>query len=86
MEKIYDVIIIGAGISGLSAAHFIKKLSPSFEVMLLEASGRAGGAIQSFHQDGFWLNGVPTGFWTMRRKAEKFLKIQAFTVRPSKRL
>jgi len=53
MEKISDVIIIGAGISGLSAAHFIKKLAPSLEVMLLEASSRAGGAIQSFHQDGF---------------------------------
>jgi oxygen-dependent protoporphyrinogen oxidase len=74
MEKIYDVIIIGAGISGLSAAHFIKKLSPSFEVMLLEASGRAGGAIQSFHQDGFLAEWGPHGFLDNAAESREILE------------
>jgi oxygen-dependent protoporphyrinogen oxidase len=74
MEKIYDVIIIGAGISGLSAAHFIKKLSPSLEVMLLEASGRAGGAIQSFHQDGFLAEWGPHGFLDNAAESREILE------------
>jgi len=74
MEKIYDVIIIGAGISGLSAANFIKKLAPSFEVMLLEASGRAGGAIQSFHQDGFLAEWGPHGFLDNAAESREILE------------
>ena len=74
MEKIYDVIIIGAGISGLSTAHFIKKLSPSLEVMILEASGRAGGAIQSFHQDGFLAEWGPHGFLDNAAESREILE------------
>lgn len=74
MEKIYDVIIIGAGISGLSAAHFIKKSAPSSEVMLLEASGRAGGAIQSFHQDGFLAEWGPHGFLDNAAESREILE------------
>lgn len=62
MEKIYDVVIIGAGISGLSAAHFLAKFAPSLKVLLLEKSERAGGAIRSFRQDGFLAEWGPHGF------------------------
>ena len=48
-----DVIIIGAGLSGLSAAHFLKKSEPDLQVVLLEKKERAGGAVQSFKKDGF---------------------------------
>jgi len=74
MEKISDVIIIGAGISGLAAAHFIKKLAPSFEVMLLEAGDRAGGAIQSFHQDGFLAEWGPHGFLDNAEESREILE------------
>ncbi|MCK9296486.1 MAG: protoporphyrinogen oxidase [Desulfobulbaceae bacterium] len=74
MEKISDVIIIGAGISGLAAAHFLKKLAPSLEVMLLEASGRAGGAIQSFHQDGFLAEWGPHGFLDNAEESREILE------------
>ncbi|RJX31196.1 MAG: protoporphyrinogen oxidase [Desulfurivibrio sp.] len=74
MEKISDVIIIGAGISGLAAAHFLKKSAPGLEVMLLEASGRAGGAIQSFHQEGFLAEWGPHGFLDNAEESREILE------------
>ncbi len=62
MEKIYDVIIVGAGISGLAAAHFLKKMNPECSFLLLEKSDRAGGAIQSYKKDGFLAEWGPHGF------------------------
>jgi oxygen-dependent protoporphyrinogen oxidase len=41
------VVVVGAGIAGLAAAYRIKTLSPPTEVVLLEASRRAGGLIDS---------------------------------------
>lgn len=35
----YDVIIIGAGLSGLSAAHHLLSKEGSLRVLILEASG-----------------------------------------------
>ena len=42
-EKIYDVIIIGAGISGLAAADYL--IDHGNEVLVLEARDRIGGRI-----------------------------------------
>lgn len=62
MEKNYDVIIIGAGLSGLSSAHFLNKMSPELDVLLLEKTERPGGAVQSFKKDGFLAEWGPHGF------------------------
>lgn len=62
MKKDYDVIIIGAGLSGLSSAHFLNKLSPRLKVLLLEKTGRPGGAVQSYKKDGFLAEWGPHGF------------------------
>ncbi|MFH2131974.1 MAG: protoporphyrinogen oxidase [bacterium] len=58
----HDVIIVGAGLSGLSIAHFLKKLRPDLELLLLEKSDRPGGAIQSLNTDGFLAEWGPHGF------------------------
>jgi len=41
----YDVIVVGAGISGMSFAHFAKKANQS--VLVLEQSARVGGSFHS---------------------------------------
>ncbi|RMG30779.1 MAG: FAD-dependent oxidoreductase, partial [Methanobacteriota archaeon] len=46
-----DVVIIGAGISGLAAAHFLK--SKGHSVFLLEKKQRVGGVIRSERHNGF---------------------------------
>ena len=45
------ILIIGGGISGLCAAHELKRRG--FEVVLLEAKSRAGGVINTFNESGF---------------------------------
>ena len=53
----YDLLIIGAGISGLSMAHYAA--SAGFRVRVLEQERRAGGCLHSHRfggaLDGFWL-------------------------------
>ncbi len=39
----YDVVVVGAGISGLTSAYSLKKLVPDLRVLVLERSGTAGG-------------------------------------------
>ena len=46
-----SVAIIGAGITGLTAAFYLKR--KGFPVTVYEASGRVGGVIQSVRRDGF---------------------------------
>ena len=42
-NKIYDTIVIGAGISGLSAAYHLKKYSPKAVFLVLEGRNNFGG-------------------------------------------
>jgi len=46
-----DVIIIGAGITGLTTAHHLKKKGCDF--LILEQSDKVGGVIQSVNENGF---------------------------------
>jgi oxygen-dependent protoporphyrinogen oxidase len=47
------VAVVGAGISGLVTAYRLQELG--FDVDVIEASGRTGGVIESFREDG-WLS------------------------------
>lgn len=53
----FDSIIIGAGISGLVAAHRLKKLG--CDVLLIESGDRVGGAIHSRDVEGFLIECGP---------------------------
>lgn len=37
--EIWDVIVVGAGLSGLSAAHWLKKRDASMKILILEGKG-----------------------------------------------
>src|SRR5687768_12827130 len=62
------IVVIGAGITGLAAAHRLLELSAErsqpVEVLLLEAAERPGGIIGSRRQDGFLLESGPDSFIT----------------------
>ena len=55
--KKVDNLIIGAGITGLSLAHFLKKFNQDF--ILLESSKRIGGNINTVSKKGFTLENGP---------------------------
>jgi len=55
-----QVIVIGAGISGLACAYRLKQLG--VPVSLLEASGRVGGLVGSVRKDGFLFESGPQSF------------------------
>ncbi|KAF5277150.1 hypothetical protein FQR65_LT03856 [Abscondita terminalis] len=42
-EQDVDIIIVGGGISGLSAAYYLLQCEPSLDLVILEASNRVGG-------------------------------------------
>jgi len=47
----YDVIVVGAGLTGLSAAFFLQK--KGLNVLILEKKNRIGGAIHTHKENGF---------------------------------
>ncbi|XP_062870463.1 probable flavin-containing monoamine oxidase A [Trichomycterus rosablanca] len=42
-ESVCDVVVVGAGLSGLSAARYLKQRNTQLSVVVLEAKGRVGG-------------------------------------------
>jgi phytoene dehydrogenase-like protein len=52
MEK--DVIIVGGGIAGLSAACYLEKMG--FKTLIIEASDRVGGRVKTDFENGFALD------------------------------
>ncbi|CAA15509.3 monoamine oxidase [Caenorhabditis elegans] len=45
-QTIYDVIVVGAGLTGLTAARNIQQNRPGLSVLVLEARGQVGGRIR----------------------------------------
>lgn len=57
-----DVAIIGGGISGLSALHYLRRLKPSFNIRLFESDSKPGGTIGTDYVDGYSFDHGPNGF------------------------
>lgn len=73
MEK--DVIIIGAGIAGLTAAKVLKASGKS--VLVIEASNVVGGRVQTDKVDGFLLDRGFQVLLTAYPEAKRFLNYEA---------
>ncbi|MCY1039370.1 protoporphyrinogen oxidase [Staphylococcus nepalensis] len=56
------IAIVGAGITGLSSAYFIKKARPDIEVTIYETSNRVGGKIQTYRTEGYTIELGPESY------------------------
>lgn len=84
------IVILGAGISGLTAAWKITQTDPEAEIIILEKSSRAGGWIQTIHKDGFLFEQGPrscrssgAGVDTLKLIEELGLQDKVITADPS---
>src|SRR5262245_39558807 len=70
------VVVVGAGISGLAAAHRVLELAPAsgVELTILEAGDRAGGVIRTEIANGFVLDAGPDSFITEKPAAVELCK------------
>src|SRR5689334_9769282 len=75
MEDNLDVIIIGAGLAGLTAAKLLKAAGKS--VKILEASDRPGGRVRTEEVDGFLLDRGFQVLLTAYPETKRFLDYDA---------
>ncbi|MCG7344319.1 protoporphyrinogen oxidase [Sporosarcina sp. ACRSL] len=77
-EQKKRVVIVGGGITGLSAAFYMQKTAREqnlpIEVMLIEATNRLGGKIQTVRRDGFVIERGPDSFLIRKKSMETFAK------------
>lgn len=67
-EHAPSILIAGAGISGLAAAHALRRQQPTANVRVVEARTRAGGNINTVRERGFVIDAGPDSF--LRTKTE----------------
>ncbi len=67
-------VVVGAGVSGLSAAYRLLELQPGLDVTVLEGSGRAGGLIKTERIDDFLVEQGPDSILTEKPQALELAK------------
>lgn len=72
------VVILGGGITGLTAAFYLQKEAREkklpLEVLLIEASHRLGGKIQTVVKDGYVIEKGPDSFLARKKSASRLAK------------
>ncbi|WP_459500633.1 protoporphyrinogen oxidase [Bacillus sp. C1] len=72
------VVIIGGGITGLTAAYYLQKeireKKLPIDTLLIEASGKLGGKIQTVRKDGFTIERGPDSFLERKESAARLVK------------
>jgi len=56
------IVIVGAGISGLSLAYRLQERGPDLDITVLEERDRPGGTVWTERRDGFQIETGPNGF------------------------
>ncbi len=62
MPSASRIVIVGAGVSGLSVAYRLEQLDSAADVTLLEEADRPGGTAWTVRAEGFQLEAGPNGF------------------------
>jgi oxygen-dependent protoporphyrinogen oxidase len=57
-----QIVIIGAGISGLAVAYRLQQALPAANITVLEQNARPGGTVWTEERDGFRIEAGPNGF------------------------
>lgn len=70
-----DVLIAGAGLSGLSVANFLKAAQPDMSLVVLEKSERPGGAILSHSEEGYLAEWGAHGFLDNCEESRKLVSL-----------
>lgn len=70
-----ETLIIGAGLSGLSTAYFIKKSAPEKNVIILESGEYAGGMIKTSRSNGYIAEYGPHGFLNNVEESRELLSM-----------
>ncbi|WP_212935977.1 protoporphyrinogen oxidase [Bacillus hominis] len=72
------VVIVGGGITGLSTAYYlqqeIREKNLPIDTLLIEASGKLGGKIQTVRKDGFTIERGPDSFLARKESAAKLVR------------
>jgi oxygen-dependent protoporphyrinogen oxidase len=79
------IVVVGGGISGLSAAYFLRRRLPDAKIVLLEARERTGGNIRTEATGGFVIDAGPDSFLRTKPAAVKLcaeLGLESELVRP----
>lgn len=78
MTETKKVVIVGGGITGLTAAYYLQKYAREnqlpLDVKLVEASHRVGGKMQTYVKDGFVIERGPDSFLERKESAGRLAK------------
>lgn len=69
-----QVVIVGAGITGLATAHRLLTKAPDIDVTVLESAGRAGGNISTERSGGFIFDGGPDSWVSAKPQATELAR------------
>ncbi len=70
-----QIVVVGGGIAGLTAAYYLKKEIENnnlpYELLLIEASDKLGGKVQTVHKEGFTIERGPDSFLARKKSASR---------------